>query len=110
METNVYTTDERFSLASTIWRQLGSERFSFATGCAPLTYGEDNGMVYLLMKVGSNSKAISLFEVAYNAVRDIYEVSFMSKRFGKTDVVANYSEVCGDMIHTLFKQHTGIEV
>lgn len=110
MITNYYTTGQRYEIANTIWLQLGSQRFSLLTGCKPLCYGEDDGKVFLLISVGKNAHGINLFKVSYNEGADLYEVSFMRKRNGITNVVANYSEVYCDMLHTLFEQHTGMRV
>lgn len=109
MITNNYTSDERYRIANTIWLQLGSHRFSLATGTKPECYGEKDGKVFLLMSVAGNDKGISLFEVSYNEGKDLYEVSFMRKKDGQASVVANYSEVYFDMLSTLFEQHTGIK-
>ncbi len=104
----IYTKEQTYSLADTIWQQLGSQRFSLVTGCRPLCYGEKGGKVYLLMSVGRNCHSINRFEVSYNEGSDLYEVRFMRSRNGVTKVVAYYSDVYADMLHTLFEQHTGM--
>lgn len=108
--TNYYTSGQRYEIANTIWLQLGSQRFSMMTGTRPVCYGEKDGKVFLLMSVGKNAKGINLFEVSYNECDDLYEVSFMRKYGDVTNIVANYSGVYCDMLHTLFEQHTGISV
>ena len=110
MITNYYSSEERLSIANTIWLQLGSQKFSLLTGTKPVCYGEKDGKVFLLMSVGANAQGITLFEVAYNEGEDLYEVSFMRKQNGFTQCVANYSGVYFDMLHTLFEQHTGMSV
>ena len=110
MVTNNYSSEQALEIANTIWIQLGSQRFSFVTGCKVVCYGEKDGKVFLLMSVGANTKGITLFEVAYNECEDLYEVSFMRKQNGTTQCVANYSGVYCDMLHTLFEQHTGLSV
>lgn len=105
-----YTREECYEVANTIWQQLGSQRFALSTKCKALCYGEKDGKVYLLVGVPANKNGISLFEIAYNEGHDLYEVRFMRKNGGVTNIVANYSGVYCDMLHTLFTQHTGIEV
>ena len=100
------TDNELFLIANGIWQQLGAQRFELTTGCRPITYGEDGSRVYLLMSVGENSRAIKGFEVSSDG--DSYEVRFLRERDGQTKVVSVHKEVCPDMIHTLFTQHTGI--
>lgn len=95
-------------IANEIWRQLGAQRFSLVTGCKPITYGEKDGKVYLLMSVGRNCHAVNRFEVSYNEGQDLYEVQFIRKRGIEAHVVASYKEVYCDMLHTLFEQHTGM--
>lgn len=108
MATNYYTKEQAYKIADTIWQQLGAQRFNIITGCKPITYGEKDGKVYLLMSVGKNCHAINRFEVAYNECEDLYEVRFMRKSGDTTKVVADYSSVYCDMLHTLFTQHTGM--
>lgn len=105
---NYYSNEQRLSIANTIWMQLGAQRFSLMTGCKVVCYGEKDGKVFLLMSVGRNSRAVNRFEVAYNECEDLYEVRFMRKRGDNTFVVADYSSVYADMLHTLFEQHTGM--
>ena len=107
---NVYSDKERNAIANTIWQQLGSQRFSFVTGCKPVVYGESNGKVYLLMSVGSNCHNINLFEVAYNEGSDLYELRFIRKQDNNAHVVALYKEVYADMMHTYFSKETGMTV
>lgn len=104
----IYNDKERYSIANEIWQQLGAQRFSLVTGCNPITYGEKDGKVYLLMSVGKNCHAINRFEVAYNEGVDLYEVRFMRSRRGQMHIVANYTEVYADMMRTLFEQETGM--
>ena len=104
----VYNKQEQYSIANTIWQQLGAQRFSLITGCNPITYGEKDGKVYLLMSVGKNRHSINRFEVSYNEGMDLYEVRFMRQRKGQMHVVANYTEVYADMMHTLFESETGM--
>ncbi len=104
----IYNQKEQYSIANTIWQQLGAQRFSLMTGCNPITYGEKDGKVYLLMCVGRNCHAINRFEVAYNEGMDLYEMRFMRKRGDSVKVVADYKEVYADMMHTLFEQQTGM--
>lgn len=108
--TNFYTAEQRYEIADTIWQQLGSQRFMVATGTKPVCYGEMDGKVFLLMSLEKNKRGVNLFEVAYNEGEDLYEVSFLCKTNGSTQCVANYSGVFFDMLHTLFEQHTGINV
>lgn len=110
MATNNYTKEECYRIANTIWLQLGSQRFSLLTGCKPVCYGEKDGKAYLLMTVGKNDRGINCFEVAYNEGKDLYEVRFIRKDGDTAKVIANYSEVYCDMLHMLFRQHTGINV
>lgn len=108
MMTSIYSQDEKYRIANTIWQQLGAQRFSLVTGCKPIVYGENDGKVYLLMSVGKNSRAINRFEVSYNEGEDLYEVRFIRKRGVEAHVVAKYEQVYCDMLHTLFEQHTGL--
>lgn len=108
MKTNYYTKERRYEIANEIWRQMGSQRFSLITGCRPVVYGEQDGMVYLLMSVGRNAKNVNRFEVAYNEGKDLYEVRFMTKRGDVVKVKAEYKDVYCDMLHTLFEQQTGL--
>lgn len=110
MVTNRYTFEQVLEIANTIWLQLGSQKFSLLTGCKVVCYGENDGKVFLLMSVGPNTQGITLFEVAYDNVKDLYEVSFMRRQNGTTQCIANYSGVYCDMLHTLFENHTGISV
>ena len=105
-----YTQDECYRIANTIWLQLGSQRFSLTTGTEPLGYGELDGRVFLLMKVGKNGRGISLFEVSYDEGRDLYDVRFMRKNGNTMSIAANCSGVFVDMLHGIFSQYTGIEV
>ena len=102
-----YTDDERYLLADRIWQRLGSQRFSLMTGCKIVSYGEKDGKVFLLMSVGKNGMGIGLFEVAYDEGRELYDVSFMRRNGTVMSVIANYSGVCLDILHTLFARHTG---
>lgn len=104
----VYNQQQQYSIANEIWQQLGAQRFSLITGCSPITYGEKDGKVYLLMSVGKNCHSVNRFEVAYNEGMDLYEVRFMRSRKGQMKVVANFTEVYADMMHTLFEQETGM--
>ena len=108
MMTNVYTKEERNAIANTIWRSLGSQKFSAMTGCTPLYYGESDGKVYIHMKVGRNCHSINRLEVAYNEWQDLFEMKFIRSIKGIAKVVASYKEVYVDMLHTLFTQHTGM--
>lgn len=107
-QNNVYTKQEAQQIANTIWRQLGSQRFSLMTGCQPIVYGEKDGKVYLLMSVGRNCHAINRFEVAYNEGKDLYEVRFIRKRGLEAKVVAQYEDVYCDQLTELFETHTGM--
>ena len=106
--TSVYSNEERYSIANTIWRTLGSQRFQVVTGCKPLVYGEKDGKVYLMMTVGRNKHSVNRFEVSYDEAMDLFNVSFVRKRGLEAHVVASYEQVYCDMIHTLFEQHTGL--
>lgn len=105
---NIYTQKEAYSIANTIWQQLGGQRFQFITGSKPVCYGEKDGKVYLLMSVGRNAKAINRFEVAYNEGQDLYEVRFIRKRGTEAKVIANFGGVYFDMLTTLFESYTGL--
>ena len=106
----VYTDKQVYTIADIIWQQLGAQRFSLVTGCKPVTYGEKDGKVYLLLSVGKNYHAINRFEVAYDEGKDLYEMRFIRKRGTEANVVASYKDVYCDMLHTLFEQHTGMSV
>ena len=105
---NIYTQNEAYAIADTIWQQLGGQRFQVITGTKPVCYGEKNGKVYLLMTVGRNAKGINRFEVAYNEGQDLYEVRFIRKRGDEASVIASFNEVYCDMLTTLFESYTGL--
>ena len=106
----MYTQTEAYSVANTIWQQLGGQRFSFMTGVKPVCYGEKDNKVYLLMSVGRNKNNINLFEVAYNEGKDTYEVRFIRKRGIEAHTIARFDDVYCDMLTTIFTQYTGLKM
>ena len=105
---NIYSKKEAYSIADTIWQQLGGQRFSLITGVKPVCYGEQDGKVYLLMHVGRNKNNINLFKVMYNAAKDLYEICFIRKRGIEAHTIAEYKDVYFDMLTTIFTQYTGL--
>lgn len=104
-----YDSQQTYAIADTIWQQLGAQRFALTTGSKPITYGEDNGKVFLLMSVGRNTNAINRLEVAYDDGLDTYDMKFIRKRGIESHVVAAYKGIYGGNMMTIFKNITGMQ-
>ena len=92
-------------VAKTILQQLGGNRFIAMTGAK--NFGSSSKS--LQMKIGRNSKSISHVVITLKS-SDLYDMEFIRIRGTSRKVVKKVTGVYADMLGTMFKKYTGMNV
>ena len=92
------------SVAKTILKQLGGNKFCVMTGAKHLA-GDENS---LSMRIGRNSSNSNYLKITLNMM-DLYDMEFCKlTRMGEKKSVKEYNNVYNDMMTDIFTKHTGM--
>ncbi len=94
------------TVANTIFKQLGGNRFNVMTGAKNLIASADA----LSFRLPSNfaQKGINAVRIRLTPA-DTYEVTFSNIRGTKVTVVSTFDDVYADSLRTLFTSETGLD-
>lgn len=106
---NRYSSDEQKQIANTIVSQLGGfGRLSAMTGAKRFLVGEnDKQNVYLIFKIGRNSKSINYVKITLNAM-DLYDTQYTRATIKSIKTKAESSDIYADMLKADFETATGM--
>ena len=91
--------------AAIILKQIGGNRFIAMTGAKGFTFSDK----YMSFKIGRNSKGINFVRIGHNAM-DTYDMEFGFVSVKGIKVKKKVKGVYADMLGTMFKKHTGMNV
>ena len=91
-------------VATTIYRQLGGNKFRVMTGVKKMVSHE----FALSMKIGRNKTNANFMVIELNG-NDLYNVTFAKlTKMGEMKTVNTYDNVNNDMLVSIFESHTGM--
>tara|TARA_B100000287_G_scaffold202436_1_gene191155 strand:- start:693 stop:1022 length:330 start_codon:yes stop_codon:yes gene_type:complete len=91
--------------AKILLQQLGGNRFIAMTGAKNFAFDSK----YMSFKIGRNSKGINHVRIAHNA-KDLYDMEFGFNSVKGYKVKKKVKDVYADMLGTMFKKYTGMNV
>jgi len=91
--------------AAIILKQIGGNRFIAMTGAKDFAFSDK----YMSFKIGRNSKGINFVRIAHNAM-DTYDMEFGFVSIKGIKVKKKVKGVYADMLGTMFKKYTGMNV
>ena len=89
----------------TILKQLGGNRFIAMTGAKGFAFSNK----YMSFKIGRNSKGINFVRMGHNS-KDLYDMEFGFVSVKGIKVKKKVKDVYADMLGTMFKKYTGMNV
>ena len=102
-----YTKEECLQIASTIWEQMGANRFKAMTSAHSLFYINTGDMPGLQLDFKGSRKA-SRLRVLLTPM-DEYNMVFYRRRNGEWKEVEKHEGVYCDMLQELFTEFTGLD-
>ena len=91
--------------AAIILKQIGGNRFIAMTGAKGFAFSDK----YMSFKIGRNSKGINFVRIGHNAM-DTYDMEFGFVSVKGLKVKKKVKGVYADMLGTMFKKYTGMNV
>jgi len=91
--------------AAIILKQIGGNRFIAMTGAKGFAFSDK----YMSFKIGRNSKGINFVRIGHNAM-DTYDMEFGFVSVKGIKVKKKVKGVYADMLGTMFKKYTGMNV
>ena len=91
--------------AAEILKQIGGNRFIAMTGAKGFAFSDK----YMSFKIGRNSKGINFVRIGHNA-KDLYDMEFGFVSTRGIKVKKKVKGVYADMLGTMFKKYTGMNV
>jgi hypothetical protein len=91
--------------AATILKQIGGNRFIAMTGAKDFAFSNK----YMSFKIGRNSKGINFVRIAHNG-KDLYDMEFGFVSVRGIKVKKKVKDIYADMLGTMFKKYTGMNV
>jgi hypothetical protein len=91
--------------AAIILKQIGGNRFIAMTGAKDFAFSDK----YMSFKIGRNSKGINFVRIGHNAM-DTYDMEFGFVSIKGIKVKKKVKGVYADMLGTMFKKYTGMNV
>ena len=91
--------------AAEILKQIGGNRFIAMTGAKGFAFSDK----YMSFKIGRNSKGINFVRIGHNA-KDLYDMEFGFVSVKGIKVKKKVKDVYADMLGTMFKKYTGMNV
>jgi hypothetical protein len=91
--------------AAEILKQIGGNRFIAMTGAKGFAFSDK----YMSFKIGRNSKGINFVRIGHNA-KDLYDMEFGFVSVRGIKVKKKVKDVYADMLGTMFKKYTGMNV
>lgn len=91
-------------IAATILTQLGGGKFIAMTGAKNICYGLDG---WLEFRIGRNTSGANKVIIQLNS-KDLYDVKFLRIHGAKITTKAQYDDVFGDQLQSIFTEATGL--